>query len=286
MASRYGVSPVVVGVVIIGVGTSVPEFVVSALAAARGDTGLALGNLVGSNILNLTLILGVAGLIAPVVVRSSVPRREAPLAVVGVMLLAGAALIGLGYLAGAILALATVVVLVVLLRSSRVRPADPFSDEVHALLNDDAPRIRTGVEATRTVLGLAGTLGGAQLLVVGATGVAQRLGVASTVIGFTVVALGTSLPELVTAVQSQRRHNGDLLVGNLLGSNLFNSVAGGALVGLAGGGAPATLGYPVLAAMVAVALLSWLVLYRRYRVTRVESVLLLAAYLMTLPLIS
>jgi cation:H+ antiporter len=286
LARRYGVSPVVVGVVIIGLGTSTPEFVVSALAAARGDAGLALGNLVGSNIINLTLILGIAGLLAPVVVRSSVPRREAPLAVAGVVLLASAALLGLGRIAGAILALATVAVVILLLRTSRVESSDPLPAEIGSFLDAGASAVRTGAEVARTALGLAGTLGGAQLLVAGAAGAAERLGVAPAVIGFTVVALGTSLPELVTAVQAQRRRNGDLLVGNLLGSNLFNSVTGGALVGLAGRGDPATLEYPVLAAMVAVALLTWLVLYRRFRVTRVEAGLLLAAYLMTLPLIS
>jgi cation:H+ antiporter len=93
------------------------------------------------------------------------------------------------------------------------------------------------------------------------------------------------LPELVTSVQAQRRRNADLLVGNLLGSNLFNSLAGGTLVGLAAP-SPARIGYPVLAAMVAVILLTWLVLYRRYRVSRIEAALLLVAYLLTLPLIS
>lgn len=106
-----------------------------------------------------------------------------------------------------------------------------------------------------------------------------------TVVGFTLVALGTSLPELVTAVQAQRRRNADLLLGNLLGSNLFNSLTGGAIVGLADH-SPAHIGYPVLAAMVAVILLTWLVLYRRYLVSRIEAALLLVAYLLTLPLIS
>jgi len=110
-------------------------------------------------------------------------------------------------------------------------------------------------------------------------------GVPQTVVGFTLVALGTSLPELVTAVQAQRRRNADLLVGNLLGSNLFNSLTGGAIVGLADH-SPAHIGYSVLAAMVAVILLTWLVLYRRYRVSRIEAALLLVAYLLTLPLIS
>jgi cation:H+ antiporter len=286
LSARLGVSPVVVGVVVIGLGTSAPEFVVSTLAAARGDTGLALGNLVGSNIINVTLILGVTALIAPVVVRSSVPRREAPLSVAGVTLFAAFALIGLGRAAGTVLAAAVVAALVLLVRLARTRPADPMPAEVGEFLDGTTPAPRSGREAVRAVAGLAGTLVGAHLLVTSAAAIAQRAGVPQTVLGFTLVALGTSLPELVTSIQAQRRREADLLVGNLLGSNLFNSVAGGALVGLVNRGEPARLGYPVLAAMVAVGLLTWLVLYRRYRVSRVEAILLLVAYALTLPLIS
>jgi cation:H+ antiporter len=305
LAAGLGVSPVVVGVVVIGLGTSAPEFVVSGLAATRGDTGLAVANLVGSNIINVTLILGVAALVAPVTVRSSVPRREAPLAVAAVTAFAVFALLGLGRGAGVVLGVALVAALVVLVRLARVGAADPMPAEVDEFLADPVtdrrsaaqpantgpdsaggpPVTHVGRETLRAVLGLAGTLLGAQLLVASAATAAQRLGVPQTLVGFTLVALGTSLPELVTAVQAQRRRNADLLVGNLLGSNLFNSLAGGAIVGLADH-RPAHLGYPVLAAMVAVILLTWLVLYRRFRVSRIEAVLLLVAYLLTLPLIS
>jgi cation:H+ antiporter len=285
LAARLGVAPVVVGVVVIGLGTSAPEFVVSGLAAARGDAGLALGNLVGSNIINVTLILGVASLVAPVVVRSSVPRREAPLSVVAVTLFAVFALIGLGRPAGVVLGVALVAALLLLVRLARTGPADPMPAEVGEFLDEPAPVVHLGQESVRAVLGLAGTLLGAQLLVANAATAAQRAGVPHTVVGFTLVALGTSLPELVTAIQAQRRRNADLLVGNLLGSNLFNSLAGGALVGLTGHRNPARLDYPVLAAMLAVSLLTWLVLYRRYRVSRLEATLLLVTYALTLPLI-
>src|SRR6266540_3341633 len=234
LAARFGISPVVVGVVVIGLGTSAPELVVSGIASVRGDGGLAVANLVGSNVLNVTVILGIAALVAPVKVRSSVPRREAPLSVAAVTLFAALVLVGLGRLAGALLGAALILTVVILVRLAHVTTADPLPAEV----------------------------------------------------GFTLVAVGTSLPELVTAVQAQRRGDADLLVGNLLGSNLFNAVAGGAVVGLMGRGEPARLGYPVLAAMVAVSLLTWLVLYRGYRVSRFEAVLLLVAYALTLPLIT
>src|SRR6266511_1986075 len=261
LAARFGISPVVVGVVVIGLGTSAPELVVSGIASVRGDGGLAVANLVGSNVLNVTVILGIAALVAPVKVRSSVPRREAPLSVAAVTLFAALVLVGLGRLAGALLGAALILTVVILVRLAHVTTADPLPAEVGDFL--DAPPVpRAGREALRAVLGLAGTLLGAHLLVANAATAAQRLGVPQTVVGFTLVAVGTSLPEL------------------------FNAVAGGAVVGLMGRGEPARLGYPVLAAMVAVSLLTWLVLYRGYRVSRFEAVLLLVAYALTLPLIT
>lgn len=282
LADRLHVAPVVVGVVVIGLGTSTPEFLVSGLAAARGDTGLAVGNLVGSNIVNLTVILGIAALIAPVAVRSSVVRREAPLSVAATVLFAVALWLGLGWVAGAILGLVGVAALVLLVRVSRV-VADPVLPGETTEFLDQGARRGTMVEVLRTVLGLAGTLAGAQLLVSNAAALAGRLGVPQTVIGFTLVAIGTSLPELVTAVQAQRRRESDLLVGNLLGSNLFNSLFGGAVVGLAGGSGRHVIGLPVLVIMVLVAVLAWALLLRGLRVTRPEGIVLLATYAITLP---
>jgi cation:H+ antiporter len=143
------------------------------------------------------------------------------------------------------------------------------------------------VEIVRTLLGLAGTLAGAELLVVNASALAGRLGVPQVVIGFTVVALGTSLPELVTSVQAQRRGESDLLVGNLLGSNMFNALFGGGLVGLAArtpgaGGA----GVAVLVVMVLVSVLAWGLLVRGLRFTRPEAAILLTVYVLTVPLLA
>jgi cation:H+ antiporter len=113
----------------------------------------------------------------------------------------------------------------------------------------------------------------------------RSLGVSQVIIGFTLVAIGTSLPELVTAIQAQRRRETDLLVGNLLGSNLFNSLTGGAIVGLATGRHAVTVAWPLLAAMLFIGLLAWALLFRGRRLTRTEGIILLAAYALTLPLL-
>lgn len=286
LATMLRMTPVVVGVVVIGLGTSSPEFLISALASARGTTGIAMGNLIGSNIINLTLVLGAAALVAPVLVRSSVPVREAPLTVVAGAVFGGFALFGLNRAAGITLAVFGVTAVVALVRLSRVKPGDPLPGTLAELLTP--PPARAWVrEPVRAVLGLAGTLAGAHLVVTGAAGLATRWGLPEELVGFTLVALGTSLPELVTAVQAQRRGQADLLVGNLLGSNLFNSLIGGAVIGLAAGTSPVhRVGYPLVATMVGVSVLAWFVLRRGYRVSRPEGFALIGVYVATLPLLA
>lgn len=283
LAERLGVQPVVVGVVVIGFGTSAPELVVAGTASVQGQVELATGSLVGSNIINLTLILGVAGLIAPLAVRSSVLRREAPLSVAAVGLFGLALLQGLGFVAGLVLAVATIVSVVLLLRLARSAPQDVVAAETEEFL-EAGVRPRLAVEGVRTVLGLVGTLVGAQVLVTASSDLALRAGVSPDMVGFTLVALGTSLPELVTSIQAQRRGDNDLLVGNLLGSNLINSLAGGAVIGL-GAGTAFAMSPAVVAAMVAVSGVTWALLARGKRLSRWESLLLLVLYLALLPLV-
>ncbi|MFG2039283.1 sodium:calcium antiporter [Dactylosporangium sp. NPDC048998] len=286
LATVLRVAPVIVGVVVIGLGTSAPEFVVSGTAALQGNAGLALGNLVGSNILNLTLILGAVAVVSPVLVRSSVPVREAPLMVAGVAVFGAFALVGLKFVAGVLLAVLSIGALVLLVRLSRVPPDDPLPDDVAAFVEPPPRPGRWWVEVIRTVFGLAATLGGAQLVVDNASTLAHQWGVSDTIIGFTLVAGGTSLPELMTSVQAQRRGEGDLMVGNLLGSNLFNSLIGGAVVGLAAGrDTIAPFGFAAVSAMVGAGVLAWLLLKRGSRITRPEACVLLCAYALMLPLL-
>ncbi|MGN9913909.1 calcium/sodium antiporter [Phytohabitans sp. LJ34] len=292
LARRLRINAVVVGVIVIGLGTSAPELLVSAVAAARGDTGIAVGNIVGSNILNLTLILGVAALIGPMAITSKVLRREVPLAVCAVGLFAALAWAGLGRTAGAVLATATLGALALLLRWARTpRGNQELAEDVATFTEDpavlDLPtpgrRPPGWFEPIRSAAGLAGVLAGAQLLVSNAAAIAADLGASQVLIGFTIVAVGTSLPELVTTVQAQRRGESELLVGNLFGSNLFNSLAGGAVIGFASGtGRPATAGAALLLTMLLSSGLAWVLLRRGLRLTRPEGAVLLATYVLTL----
>lgn len=294
LAARLRISPVVVGVVVIGLGTSAPEFLVSGVAAARGDTGIAVGNIVGSNILNLTLILGVAAVIGRVGVSSTVIRREVRLAVVSVAVFAVVAWFGLSTWTGAALGVTAAGALGLLLRWARDGRNAELAVETAEFTAAPAPldvpvppaRVPIWFEPIRALLGLAGVLIGAQLLVLNASWIAERLGVSQVVIGFTLVALGTSVPELVTTIAAQRRGESDLVVGNLFGSNLFNSLAGGAVVGVATG--PVALRFSSLAllvAMVLTAVIAWALLRRGLRLTRVEGAVLLVIYVAIMPIV-
>lgn len=248
---RY--SPVLVGMVIIGFGTSCPELVVSVLAALSNEPDIALGNIAGSNVANLSLLLGVAALISPVEVGSGTLRRELPVTVAAVAGFALGAPGGLGRLEGGGLAVALIAALWWL---SRRR--DPAGDGDH-IVDIEAVvgtvRRPVGIEAIRTMMGIAGTIVGAELLVTGALGVATRLGMATALVGATLVAVGTSLPELVTAAHAARRAQAELVLGNLLGSNLFNALGVGGAVGLVGTGhlvdRSVTIVAPVAAVLVA-----------------------------------
>lgn len=288
LATRLRVSPVFIGVAVIGFGTSAPELLVSGLAAAQGSTELAIGNVVGSNVANMTLVLGTAGMMAVVPVRSAVLRWEAPLSVAAVLAFAVLVPGGLGLVEGAALLGLLAVALWLLLRAAlagKGEMVDVMAGEVAEYV-DGTVQHSLRAEVVRTGFGLVGTLAGAQLLVWGASGLAARLGVPPEVIGFTVVAVGTSLPELVTAIQAQRHGEPDLLVGNLLGSNLFNSLAVGAVIGLAGAGSGTTV-VPAaqVVVMVGSSLGAWLLLVNQARLARWEAGLLLVGYAVSLPLI-
>ncbi len=285
LAAHWRVSTVVVGAVVIGFGTSAPELVVSGLASAQGSLDLAIGNVVGSNIANLSLVLGAAALVTPVAVQSPVLRREAPLSLLLVVAFGAAVQGSIGVPEGVLLATLLVVSLAIIVRSAR--QGDPaISAEVDAYVAGGHAELRR--EVVRTGLGLMGTLAGAQLLVVSATAVAERFGLTEGFIGLTVVAVGTSLPELATCLQAARRSETGLIVGNLLGSNLFNAGAVGATAAFAGAGQatdPTIAGIGVLL-MIALSVVATLFMVTGRRVVRLEGIGLLIAYVVIVPLLA
>ena len=222
-ARRLGVSPLLSGLVIVGFGTSAPELVVSVNAALDLQPDIAIGNVVGSNIGNILLILGVCALITPLTVRPMALRRDAVTVVAAsilfIVLVGGRAL---GPVDAAILLISLVAYLVWAYRSERLH-ASP-SAELHKAEAEELTALPKSVAWTVITLiaGLLMLIAGSQVLLAGAVGIAEHFGVSEAVIGLTLVAVGTSLPELSISVIAALRRHADVAVGNILGSNIFN----------------------------------------------------------------
>ncbi len=275
LALRLRVSAVVVGAVVIGFGTSLPEMLVSGLAAAGGQGGIAIGNIVGSNVANMTLVLGVAAMITPLAIASTTLRREAPISVAGVI---GLALLMQGdftRMEGLVLVVALVGALGWVIVAGRDDTV--LGGEVEEFIGDDTT---LRIEVVRTVVGLVGVVAAAQALVWSATRIAEQMGLTGAFVGFTLVAIGTSLPELVTAITAARRNEADLVIGNLLGSNMFNSLAIGGMIALLAPGPidDQTLTRTGAILMVVAAVGAWILMITGTRVKRWEGVLLLVFY--------
>ena len=224
MAGNLGVSALLIGLTVVGLGTSAPEILVSAMAAWEGNPGLAIGNALGSNITNISLILGVTALVSPLSVHSQTLQREYPLMLACCLVALLLVMDGqFGRLDGMILLAGLVVVLFWIVRlglGSRI--GDPLVAEYEAELPHKMP--------TRTAvlwfgIGLLVLLLGSRLVVWGAVNIAQALGISDLVIGLTVVAIGTSLPELAASVMSAIKREHDLAIGNVIGSNIYNLLA-------------------------------------------------------------
>ena len=277
VADVFNISPVVVGALVIGFGTSLPEMLVSGVAAVQGDADLGVGNVLGSNVANLTLVLGIAALIAVISIDTLTSRRELPLCVGSVLLFAVLVQDGFRRWEGVVLLVALVATLLWLLRNAHDHDLESPAQE-----HEPKGAMASGV---RTVVGLTGTVGGAWLLVEGATSLADEAGFTGGFVGLTLVAIGTSLPEMVTAVVAARRGETDLIIGNLLGSNIFNSLAVGAVLGLLGPGPLEDNNLAGLATiiMISVVLIAAVFLYTGGRVVRWQAAALLLIYLGTMP---
>ncbi|MEQ8832861.1 MAG: calcium/sodium antiporter [Miltoncostaeaceae bacterium] len=274
------ISAVVVGAVVIGFGTSTPELVTGILAATQGSLDIAVGSVVGSNVANLTLIAGAAAAIAPITIASRTLRREAPLAVLATAVLAVLMLDGLTRGEAAVLAGAFVVVMGLMLLGARA-PDEPLTDEVEHFAHSRA----VGREGLWAAVALLGVVGGSQGLVWGASGIATEVGISDAVVGLTIVAVGTSLPELVTAIQAARRGEPDLIVGNLLGSSVFNALLIVAIAAFIAPGSLDTVEIGPTIAMVAVTVLAGAAMATGRRLGRAEGIALVAGYCALVPLV-
>jgi cation:H+ antiporter len=228
VALRFGLSQLVVGIVIVGLGTSVPELVASIQAALAGAPGLAMGNVVGSNVANILLILGVGAVVYPVICSSEAVYRD------GVTMVATATLLGIAVIGG-VLNLAAGLLFVLLLFSyvgyllysdRRKNGSTVVSSEMEEAVSE--PSGSVWLDVVLVVGGIAGVVLGGKLLVTGAISVARELNISDEAIGLTLVAIGTSLPELVTSVIAALRKHTDIALGNVLGSNVYN------ILGIAG----------------------------------------------------
>ncbi|MDH3455761.1 MAG: calcium/sodium antiporter [Gemmatimonadota bacterium] len=276
LASQLGVSALAIGLTVVAFGTSTPELAVSVDAALAGAIDISVGNVVGSNIANVTLILGLAALIRPAVVQAKVVLLDTPL-----MILASVALVGVlangvaSRLEGALLVLGLAIYVVFTFWEGR-RESGRIRDEFSAAVPKSPTRAIWSVIFVLVGLGLLA--GGGHLLVTVAVSLATSLGVSQATIGLTIVAVGTSLPELATSVIASARGQGDIAVGNVVGSNMFN------ILGILGTTAvihPLRLGgisVIDLGTMVAASGALMILLYARHRLGRVAGSLLLASF--------
>ncbi|MEM9202756.1 MAG: calcium/sodium antiporter [Actinomycetota bacterium] len=285
IAVFYKISPVVIGAVLIGFGTSAPEMVVSGIAAGQGDLDIGVGNIIGSNVANISLVLAAAAAVTTIPVASSTLRRELPISVASVIVFALLVQGDITRLEGAILAVLIAAFLIFILRSS-TGTDDAFDDDVTDLVGDEP--VSVGREAVRAVIALAVVVGSSWFIVNGADRIAEALDLTGGFVGFTLVALGTSAPELVTSVQAARQGETELLVGNLLGSNVFNSLAVGGIIGLVGPGPvlDTTLAETGSLLMVGIVVLSAVFMVARGQVGRVKALVLFSLWVVSVIMLS
>jgi cation:H+ antiporter len=281
LAGAFGIPPLIVGLTVVAFGTSSPELAVSVEAALSGNAGIAIGNVIGSNIFNVLFILGVSALIVPLAVSAQLIRLDVPLMVaLSVLVLLLALDDRLGWMDGLVLVLGLVAYVAFLIREGRREGASAGMDDL-------------GTEETGRTFGTVGNLaliaGGLGLLVLGshwlvdaAVAIAGRLGVSDLVVGLTIVAAGTSMPEVVTSLVAAVRGERDIAVGNVVGSNIFNIMGVLGIASLVAPGgipvSPAVIGFDI-PVMIAVALACLPIFFAGGSIGRWKGALLLGYYL-------
>jgi len=288
ISRAFEVSAVMIGAIVIGFGTSVPEFVVSGLAALEGELDLAVSNVVSSNIANVTLVLGSAALIGALVASRHVIRREGLLMLTAVVVMTVILLDGrLSFWEGVLLLALLGGAIGLMVRWSIDDPSEiaPAVDDVDPAF-DVASRDEIGTDRWRRLVGkeiivgivaIVVTVIAAKLMLDGVIGIGQRLGLSVVFLGL-VTGVGTSLPELAAAVAAARRHQSELAIGNVLGSNIFNSLGVIGFIAILGPGMVEAVTPVLLAIMVLAAVIAGLFAYSGRRIQRIEGALLLVAF--------
>jgi cation:H+ antiporter len=290
LARSFGIRQLVIGLTVVAYGTSSPELVVGISAGLRDQGAIALGNVIGSNIANLGLILAVCALIRAPSVDRQIVVREVPVLLVAtgavpLVLLDGrvSPIESIGLLA---FAAAYTVWMLFTSRRGSLEAAEQIAEDAASATGAERPRTR-GRMTVQTVIGLALLVGGGHLLVSGASGIARVAGLSDQLIGLTIVAIGTSLPELATSVIAAIRGHGDIAVGNVVGSNIFNVLLILGASGLAG-----TIGAPIgdltveLVALAVMTLIATVAMATRRTVGRVEAIVMLLGYVVFLSLLA
>ena len=280
LAKNLGVTPMVIGMTILAMGSSAPEMMVSATAALSGKTDTAVGNVLGSNIANIALILGLTALIKPLAINSTIIRRELPLMMV-VTLIAGALLWDshLGFNEGIILLVLFVAFLLTMLKISRSakEAGDPLAEEQESEVPEG---VSNKAALIWVVIGLFLLPYAANILVDSAVTIAKFFGMSDLVIGLTIIAVGTSLPELAASVASIFKGEDDMAVGNIIGSNVFNILAVMGIPGLLNPSvlSPLAMGRDYYVMLALSVLLVLIALGKRHKINRLEGGLLLTCF--------
>ena len=280
IARNLGVPPLIVGLTIVGFGTSTPEILVSAIASWQGNPGLAVGNALGSNIANIGLILGCTALIMPIAVHSGTLRRELPILLLTSLACYGLSLYaGLNRIDGLVMVAGLIVFMAWLTETAIHHRRDPLNAEIEKEVPQAIP---TSMALLWFIIGLVGLLLSSHLLVWAAVRIAKDLGVSDLIIGLTVVALGTSLPELATSIAGVLRKEDDLVIGNIIGSNMFNLLAVYSIAGIIHPGplehSVLTRDFPWMIGFTSALFLVAFQVRSKKRISRLEGGLLLSGY--------
>ena len=281
VANHFGVSPLLIGMLIIGFGTSAPEIIVSVFAAIQGNSGIALGNAYGSNIANILLILGLTAIISPIAVKSEIIKKELPV-LLGITFFAAWQVWDLNISKDDAFSLLGLFVLLLSwsIYHGMKGDKDALADEYDEEINSNEGTVKTHV--MWLIAWLLLLVASSRMLVWGAVEVATFFGVSDTIIGLTVIAIGTSLPELASSLMAVKKGEHDLAIGNVIGSNMFNTLA---VVGIAGTIQPMTVGSEFLYRDVMVMFASTIALFifcigikRQGRLNRLEGGAFVLAY--------